>query len=38
MKKFLCTIIVLLVGIVEMSAQYYRINYDAKTIAAMAGA
>ena len=38
MKKFLCTIVVLLVGIVEMSAQYYRINYDAKTIAAMTGA
>ena len=38
MKKFLCSIIVLLVGIVEMPAQYYRINYDAKTIAAMAGA
>ena len=28
MKKFLCTIIVLFVGIVEMSAQYHRINYD----------
>ena len=38
MKKFLCTIVVLLVGIVKMSAQYYRINYDAKTIAAMTGA
>lgn len=38
MKNILLTMLLLLVGILPMSAQYYRINYDAKTIAAMSGA
>lgn len=38
MHRFLLIVIVMLVGIQRMSAQYYRINYDTKTIAAMSGA
>lgn len=38
MHRFLLILIVLTVGIQRMSAQYYRINYDTKTIAAMSGA
>lgn len=38
MHRFLLIVILLLVGIQRMSAQYYRINYDTKTIAAMSGA
>lgn len=38
MHRFLLILIVLTVGIQHMSAQYYRINYDTKTIAAMSGA
>ena len=35
MHRFLLIVVLLLVGIQRMSAQYYRINYDTKTIAAM---
>lgn len=38
MHRILLILIVLLYGIQRMSAQYYRINHDAKTIAAMSGA
>lgn len=38
MHRFLLIVVLLLVGIQRMSAQYYRINYDTKTIAAMSGA
>lgn len=38
MHRILLILIVLLSGIQRMSAQYYRINHDAKTIAAMSGA
>ncbi|NLD21377.1 MAG: hypothetical protein GX664_02675, partial [Bacteroidales bacterium] len=38
MHRILLILIVLLSGIQRMSAQYYRINRDAKTIAAMSGA
>lgn len=38
MHRILLILIVLLSGIHRMSAQYYRINHDAKTIAAMSGA
>lgn len=38
MHRFPLIVILLLVGIQRMSAQYYRINYDTKTIAAMSGA
>lgn len=38
MHRFLLIVVLLLVGIQRMSAQYYRINYDTKTIAAMFGA
>lgn len=38
MHRILLILIVLLSRIQRMSAQYYRINHDAKTIAAMSGA
>lgn len=38
MHRIILILIVLLSGIQRMSAQYYRINHDAKTIAAMSGA
>ena len=37
MHRILLILIILIVGIHRMSAQAYRINHDAKTIAAMAG-
>lgn len=38
MHRILLILIVLISGIQRMSAQYYRINHDTKTIAAMSGA